>query len=201
MVPRSPVLKSDILRLEILVYDFTVVDEAGIPLFIAEGLEVALHGYRMKPLEKRFDVTYRPTGISVPPLSLTSNGSARVHDAAYHLVSENAELEFETVVVPYVRGAEMDIQRTIMKLDTFQPLSLFLFAKAGVHGDAVQGFSRSLRKEYPIWTIRVAVFDGEWRAARREQASKALAAMETEELEMYVDKDGQVFAQIGRAHV
>lgn len=169
-----------------MVYDFTMVDETGNPLFVVEGLEVVLHGFRMKPLEKRFDVIYRPTGISVPPPASITHGSASV--------AGGAEPEYAIATVPYVRGSEMDIQRTISKLDAFQPLSFFLFAEAGVHGDAAQGFSRSLRREYPVWTVRVAVFDATWSAPDRAQASKTLAAMDTKDLDVYVDKDGQVFA-------
>ncbi|KAI0749982.1 hypothetical protein C8Q80DRAFT_660233 [Daedaleopsis nitida] len=167
-----------------LTYNFTIADERGIPICVVDGLTVALHGYRMKPLDKRFDVLYRPTDISLSSYKdglPNGNGHANIG-------------ETPSLLIDYVRGEELKVQKQIAEYDPLQPLSLLLVAEEGLSGDAAQGFTRSLRKEYPVWTIRIVAFDASWTDTQRHSAAKSLLFRQTEDVEMRVDAEGAVSA-------
>ena len=175
-----------------------------------EGLEVALHGYRMKPLEKGFDVIYRSIDISLSRhndilAERTLNGNASNGNALHgiaangHFKSEFGECanrsttkESDILIFDYLRGKEMEVQHKIAHRDALQPLSLFFVSADSLDGDAAQGFARSLRKEYPVWTIYVAAFDHSWTQKQRIHAAMELTEMKTTELEMRVDADGSI---------
>ena len=50
-----------------ITYDATIVDDCGEALLIIEGVQVALHGYRVRQVERRYEVVYRPLGLSLSP--------------------------------------------------------------------------------------------------------------------------------------
>ena len=96
------------------------------------------------------------------------------------------------LILEYVRGEEMKLQAAITPLDVNEPWSILIVAEEGISGSASLGFSRSLRKEYPIWTVRVAVFASSWTLSQRAQASRDILSMETTDLEIAVNADGSV---------
>ena len=97
-----------------------------------------------------------------------------------------------TLVLPYVRGKEADIQRSLMEHDPLQPLSLLFFSSAGLDGDAAKGFTRALRREFLGWSTRLIIFESVWTAGQRIKALQALGKISLDEPELYVDGDGTV---------
>ena len=167
------------------------MDDEGIPLCMFERLEVRLHGYRLKKPDKRFDLTYEPTDIRLslhqgtPPLS---NRECTSFTGIWARSDET-----HTLVLEYVRQEEMKIKAAILSLDVNQPWSILVVAEEGLSGDASLGFTRSLRKEYPNWTVRVAVFSPSLGILHRVHASRELAAMKLDEPELKLDADGLIY--------
>ncbi|KAI1783602.1 ketoacyl-synt-domain-containing protein [Ganoderma leucocontextum] len=180
---------------EVATYNVTIADEEGVPLCMFERLEVSLHGYRLKKLEKRFDLTYEPTNLR---LSL-QQGTPSLSGGEWELIAPFAGVlarsdETHTLVLEYVREEELKLQVAILSLDVNHPWSILVVAEEGLSGDASLGFTRSLRKEYPIWTVRVAVFASSVAFSQRAQASRELISIKTDDLELNVDADGSILA-------
>lgn len=107
----------------------------------------------------------------------------------------------ETLVYEYIRGDEMSIQAAILSLDSSASYTLLFIADDGLNGDAVFGFTRALRKEYPLWTIHAAVFDAMWDPTQRAKAAQELLAVCKDEPEVKIDSTGAVFVpRIQLAH-
>ena len=60
-----PTLVKSNVDTEGITYDATIVDDRGEALLILEGVHVALHGHRARKLERRYEVVYRPLGLSL----------------------------------------------------------------------------------------------------------------------------------------
>ena len=86
----------------------------------------------------------------------------------------------------------MDIQGRLASLDSLQPLSLFFTTTDGIDGHPALGFTRALRKEYPVWDVRIVVFDPSWTDAQMIAAVRDLLSQPSKELEMHVDAEGNV---------
>ncbi|KAI0694299.1 ketoacyl-synt-domain-containing protein [Cerioporus squamosus] len=161
-----------------MVYDFTITDPHGAPLLVIEELEVTLHGRTPEPVElNRYQLVYRPAGQSI-----TQPEQASPTD------QDDPSIRF----IQYVRGQEMNIRDEIALHDPLQPLSLVFIAKDGMDGDSAIGFTRSLRREYTVWNIRVVVFASTWTDTQISAAAPNLTSMRSEELEMFVDAEGAV---------
>ncbi|EJF59192.1 ketoacyl-synt-domain-containing protein [Dichomitus squalens LYAD-421 SS1] len=175
------------------VYDVTIANEEGVPLCIFERLEVSLHGHRLKKIDKRFDLTYEKTNLRLlpPPATPPSSGGEWefVTPFAGTLACSDDE---HSLILEYVHGEEMKLQAAILPLDVNEPWSILIVAEEGINGSASLGFSRSLRKEYPFWTVRVAVFASPWTLPQRAQALRILLTMDTTDLEIIVDTDGLI---------
>ena len=145
---------------------------------------------------------YQPGKISLSPYRPIAhehlNGFVNGHicqgtnDALVENDNELSILSPNTLVLPYVRGKEADIQRSLMEHDPLQPLSLLFFSSAGLDGDAAKGFTRALRKEFLGWSTRLIVFKTVWTAGQRIKVLQALGKMSLDEPELYVDGDGTV---------
>lgn len=86
----------------------------------------------------------------------------------------------------------MRIQAEIASHDLSEPLTLFFTTWDGVDGDAAAGFTRALRKEYRLWTIRLVVFDASWTAYQISRAIRELFSLDTKDEEMKVQTDGSI---------
>ncbi|KAJ7463693.1 hypothetical protein FB451DRAFT_1042909, partial [Mycena latifolia] len=62
-------------------------------------------------------------------------------------------------VYSYEFGKETELQRQIGDLDTAASLTMYLLAIHGRDADAAIGFCAALRKDIPVWDIRLAVFE------------------------------------------
>ncbi|KAH9942788.1 ketoacyl-synt-domain-containing protein [Amylocystis lapponica] len=128
----------------------------------------------------------------------TRNASNESITPAMHVQSSKCSSEGSSptlpppLVVEYARGTEMDIQKLILGLDPLSETSIWFTASAGLDGDASVGFTRSLRKEYRTWTIRVAVFDLSWTTDQRMRAVRYLSSEPECEVELFIDADGSV---------
>ncbi|OBZ73483.1 Nonribosomal peptide synthetase 14 [Grifola frondosa] len=205
---------------ESIVYDILLVDEDGIPLCSIEGLEVAIHGYSLKRLDHRYEVVYERTHLFVTGLGKANRVPicSGQHDVGYthqygpingaakpnghprdvgmngHVsppVKYDTEPSFS--LLHYHRGEEMQIQQLVKTLDPLSEICLWFVASAGLDGDASLGFTRSLRKEYRSWTIRVAVFDAIWTGKQMKRAVGDLVKKPGVEDELWIDSNGSVF--------
>ena len=68
-------LMSD-MHLDSITYNATIVDEVGAPICDLQGVDVALHGHRAKPLSSRYEVVYRPVGFSLSNVHCATELSA-----------------------------------------------------------------------------------------------------------------------------
>lgn len=182
-----------------ITYNITITDDAGLPLCVIEGLEVALHGYRLSALERRrFSAAYIPTGVS---LSLSksigsdiTHGNTNPEPSQPLNANEPGTYDLEMLVIPYVRGMEIEIQRRIANLDPLQTVSLTFETEYGPDGDAAQGFTRSLRKEYLSWKIRLISFHNSWTPPQRSKAIADLVRIYPDKLDVQVEEDGTVLS-------
>ncbi|KAI0917633.1 Type I Iterative Polyketide synthase (PKS) [Taiwanofungus camphoratus] len=176
--------------------DLSITDEDGVCLCSFEQLEVAIHGRTEKKLEKRYEVSYQPSRLSVDrqPIkaNLAVNGSqvSGIKKSPVH--SWKIQEDPSTLLIPFVRGQEMELQSLIKSLDPLAELSLCFIASTGLNGDSSLGFTRSLRKEFQSWTVRAVVFDGEWTNEEKTQVALHLTTQPDCEPEVLVKADGSV---------
>lgn len=138
-----------------------------------------MHGSTVKKVTKRFEVVHAQSDI-------TLQRTTRVVEAPK---SESIPL-----ILEYVRGEELDLQKLLAPLDVLSPQSLWFHATAEHDGDASLGFTRSLRREYPFWAVNVTVFDRSWTLEEKTAAIYNLMAKPDCENELYVDAAGKVSA-------
>ena len=193
-----------------------ILDEQGAPILDISGIDVALHGHRVKALPSRFEVVYQPLGLTVGStreesdlsealrldishhkrLSSGSGTTTPSHSGTESVTGEStapsSDDNVSALILDYVRGEEIKLQTTLATLDVSEPLSLFFVAQGEFDGNAATGFTRSLRREYPSWTIRVATFDSSWPTVRVAQAWRELLSFEGKEVELQVDAEGSV---------
>ena len=201
-----------------ITYNAMILDEQGAPILDLSGIDVALHGHRVKALPTRFEVVYQPLGLTIgvphdaPALSealqldisrdarpASGSGSTTPSNSGSGSLSgvstpPSSNEDASAIVLDYVRGEEIKLQATLSTLDVSEPLSLLFIAQGALNSDAALGFTRALRREYPSWTLRVATFDPSWTPARVARASRELLAQVGKEVELKVGVDGSVSA-------
>ncbi|TBU55410.1 polyketide synthase [Dichomitus squalens] len=205
-----------------ITYNATIFDDLGTPICALLGIDVALHGHRVKTIPRRYEVIYRPIDLTlfsdhsgaalsgalnpdVPRYEQPSvdNGnrymtpSSLPNTGSGSTTGTSIPLSFNgeplrSLILQYVRGQEMNIQAYLATLDASEQSSVLFIAEEGPDGDASLGFTRALRREYPTWVIRVATFDPSWPPDRRAQASHELIYRAEKELELKVNADGSV---------
>ncbi len=198
-----------------ITYNAMILDEQGAPILDITGIDVALHGHRVKTLPNRFEIIYRPLGLTIgstgdaPEFSEAlrvdiydehpSSGSGSTTPSNFGTESVTGESttpssdgNASALVLDYVRGEEIKLQATLSTLDVSEPLSLLFVTRGELDSHAAAGFTRALRREYPSWTVRAVAFDSSWAPARVAQASRELLPLAGEEVELKVDVDGSV---------
>ncbi|KAJ7434506.1 acyl transferase domain-containing protein [Mycena galericulata] len=93
------------------------------------------------------------------------------------------------MMVPYAVGHEMAIQAPLRSLDDTFDRPIWLVASEGYDADGLQGFGRSLRREYPQWNIRLAAFAGCYSQADHSFIVDCLLPQTGMECEFFVDDD------------
>ncbi|KAJ7622413.1 acyl transferase domain-containing protein [Roridomyces roridus] len=61
-------------------------------------------------------------------------------------------------IIPYALGNEVDLQHRIKELDPGTPLDVYIATVEGRDGDSAMGLCAALRREFPGWSIRLAIF-------------------------------------------
>ncbi|KAI0358347.1 ketoacyl-synt-domain-containing protein, partial [Trametes cingulata] len=179
-----------------LSYNLTITDSSGVVFCLIDRLEVALHGVREKHIERRFEAVYRR--LDCPLVHRDCSAQAQASQADDNEVTQlscnGGPLPAPTstdapTAVRYVRGEEMLLQRIVASFDPFKPLSLLIVADSS-SSDAMFGFTRSLRKEYPAWVIQAAAFGESWTALQIAAAVPHILRIATDEPELLVDDAG-----------
>ncbi|OBZ78612.1 hypothetical protein A0H81_00230 [Grifola frondosa] len=171
-------------------------------------MEVELHGWSANHLDKRYELVYHKTELSVAA-ELTTKGSPVVTaqesgrtspssvgddsvDSGYATVKSASDANPNVFLIEYVRGKEMEIQQLVTRLDSLAELSFWFTASEGLDGDAALGFTRSLRREFRSWNVHIAVFDVVWSAEQWEHAVEELSTKQGVEDELLIDATGAV---------
>lgn len=77
-------------------------------------------------------------------------------------------------------------------LDALSSASVRLHASSGPDGDALTGFARALRKDFPSWSIHAVIFDISWSEEDVKTLLESLASRSDVEPEVLVDADGSI---------
>ncbi|KAI0325192.1 ketoacyl-synt-domain-containing protein [Cubamyces sp. BRFM 1775] len=196
-----------------LKYDLLVMTESGTPLYSVDELEITMYGQKEPRVESRYEIVYHqpgytilpdgellgPEGISTTRTSGESSPSGASSDSGYSSIEaispdrpkpRQSESTVRSKVLRYKRGRELDIQGIIKEIHADSQESLWLYAVAGTDGDALIGFSRALRKEYPSWSVHAVVFNVSWPDADIDAAMKTLSRQPALESEVFVEADG-----------
>ncbi|KAJ7799753.1 hypothetical protein B0H14DRAFT_3491310 [Mycena olivaceomarginata] len=93
------------------------------------------------------------------------------------------------MMIPYAVGEEMAIQTPLRSLDDTFDRPIWLVATEGYDADGLQGFGRSLRREYPQWNIRIAAFAARYSDNERRSIIERFLPQTGMECEFFVDGD------------
>ena len=75
-----------------ITYDATIVDDFGAPICDLRGIDVALHGHRVKALPNRYEVVYRPAGLTLS----NHHGAAALSEALQRGVPRDERSSVDT---------------------------------------------------------------------------------------------------------
>ncbi|KAJ7865588.1 hypothetical protein B0H14DRAFT_3133338 [Mycena olivaceomarginata] len=173
-----------------LEYDVVLADNTGRRLCTMIGFEVAVHGQGyMSKQDPAFELVLATADLSVTPSRRSLSHSAE-NDSQPPLLS--VDPDHKSLVVAYVRGKEMMLQQCLSEHNPDDSLLLWVVATARMDGDAAFGLTRSLRREYKIWIVRLAIFDSSWSRTEINHAMRALQDSFHAEPELVVDSSGAV---------
>ncbi|KAH9934268.1 putative polyketide synthase [Fomitopsis serialis] len=102
------------------------------------------------------------------------------------------DLNAKLRIFRYHRGGEMSLQQAVGSLNPSDRELLCFITAEGLDGDAILGFTRSLRKEYRSWRVFCVVFPSSWPFAELEETARSLCAHPLAEDEMLVQGDRSV---------
>ncbi|KAJ6492508.1 ketoacyl-synt-domain-containing protein [Mycena vitilis] len=175
-----------------LEYDVVIVDNTGTRLCTMIGFEVALHGQGpTHGLDAAFELVSQRTELLLEPRDLSPDSDfaeTRLPLQPFSTVGSKPK----RLVVEYFRGQEISMQFRLRGYSPDDPLLLWVVAMAGIDGDAALGFTRSLRREYKDWVVRLAIFHSSW---SRTEIQSVLRLLEDQspDLEFFVDTAGAVY--------
>ncbi|CCM04656.1 uncharacterized protein FIBRA_06840 [Fibroporia radiculosa] len=202
--------------LESLVYNVSVTDETGECICTIEELEVGLHGHSITRPKRGFQVVYRradyghtrsrtervPSGLSEAGISRPFSSDNIISLESPTAIGNNAHpahaslnvvyLSSTVIVVGFKRGEEISLQPLVSSMDPLATISLWFTATEGIDGEASLGFTRSLRREYPSWSVRHIIFSTKWTFEERVEEVRYLASVPQCEDETLVLADGSI---------
>jgi hypothetical protein len=175
------------------VWDCVLVDTFGTPLCTLQGLEVATHGHLLtQPVSRRFEVTYKALDVTVPlPTMKASSALPTLHVADLCRVVRDPS-DSDHVFVFFRHRSEVILQAAVAKLDEMSPLTIWFLAPAGLHADAALGFSRSFRREYLAWRVRLVIYSGLWAEDALVDSLQTISAHPHIEDEVHLDIEGRI---------
>lgn len=99
-------------------------------------------------------------------------------------------------IIWYDRGRELEeLQQVVRSLDPLHKESLCFISSVDAGGDALLGFTRSLRREYKLWTICCIILPSKRPSYSLEDVAREVLAYPSSEQEIFVDTDGTVCAE------
>ncbi|KDQ18683.1 hypothetical protein BOTBODRAFT_154644 [Botryobasidium botryosum FD-172 SS1] len=101
-------------------------------------------------------------------------------------------LRQDPVMLWYSQGDEMSLQARILDLNQDEGLCLWFIVSQETDGDAALGFSRSLRREIPMWDIHLAIFEGTWTIEGQVDTIRRASNNAGVELEVKFNQDGDI---------
>ncbi|EJU06376.1 polyketide synthase [Dacryopinax primogenitus] len=128
------------------------------------------------------------------------NVVARLRDAdgPFVMLAGQKDVDISPVAAPaigevlqYRLGHEGQIQHVFKKYSPEDSPTFWIAAPEGLDGDGVLGFARSLQKEFPTWTIKLAVFSGERTEAEQKRLLSAWSSRLQHEWEVHFDLHGE----------
>jgi hypothetical protein len=141
-------------------------------------VQVERHGHlTIPPVTERFVMDYQTTGARV--IRNHKNDFARKDKRII-------------VVVPFIHGKELDIQKKLFEYSHSDPLILWFTAVKEEQGPAAIGFTRSLRREFPGWQVHLTLFDSAWPVEEHKELVTGQLAFKNIEPETFVNVDGVV---------
>ncbi|KAF8530083.1 putative polyketide synthase [Hysterangium stoloniferum] len=95
------------------------------------------------------------------------------------------------VIFHYQRGSEGRLRTQLIAQDA-PGLSVWLFSESGFNGDAGMGFSRSLRREYPLWDIHFVIFERTRSEGDMVEHVSQLSSIRGLELDILIDSKEEI---------
>jgi hypothetical protein len=156
----------------------------GVRLCTLESLGIQQHGASISdPPSERYELLHVPA----PLPSLVNCRDPSVPDPIAPIITLPAFMH----IIKYKRGEEMLIQSQLGRYNTWDPEAFWFVAMSNDQG--AFGFTRSLRREYAAWNIKLVVFDASWLEPERDRALQKLVNMEQDlEDELFIDTEGRV---------
>ncbi|KAJ8514907.1 hypothetical protein ONZ45_g7609 [Pleurotus djamor] len=163
-----------------LCYDVVGCDEDGIPLFTLNNLKLRLHLVEPpRSVTMRYDIVEQQ--VFDDSLTVSSPGQASLF---------NTEMD---ICFHFVEGREAGLRSHLSKLENTHMLTIWITALNGASADKATGLFRALVKEYPNWTMRMALFDEVFDThGARMLALRRLPASLNDESEFTFASDGYI---------
>jgi hypothetical protein len=106
---------------------------------------------------------------------------------------EVRDLTDALTIVPYVVGNEMAAQQILEAIDDAFEQPIWIVASEGIDGHGLEGFGRTLTKEFPQWNIRLATFASVYTDSDRAFIISKYLPQTGTEREFVVDTDMDIF--------
>ncbi|KAJ8495115.1 hypothetical protein ONZ45_g12996 [Pleurotus djamor] len=162
-----------------LTFDIDVIEPSGRILCSLNGVYCSAHLLRHPdPVLQRYDILHTTLAPVLDPSK----------PAFESLWNPETDLLFH-----YTDRAEMELQLYVRSLDHSQRLNIWITVIEGRAADEITGISRVLRKEFPAWIIRLAIFAPCFSSDdSRTLALGRLSASDTLEIEFEFSSTGSI---------
>jgi hypothetical protein len=178
-------------------FDCAISTITGTRLCTLEGLGIEQHGASVaEPLSTRYELVYRPTDVALlvrdhSSPGIAPNNSVLAMNGDSGLLSSEPPRRSPYRILTYRRGEELLIQQEISTLHAWDTHTFWFIGSKDDEG--AFGFTRSLRREYPSWTVNLVLFDASWSLPQIQSAVAEIANNpDGMENELVVDSAGRV---------
>ncbi|KAK7035340.1 hypothetical protein VNI00_011871 [Paramarasmius palmivorus] len=155
-----------------VLHDIVLTDSAGIPFCTMKGFRIAKHRITPPPnVSRAFDVVWRNLETS------RDDDGGLFHPRSF--------------VFNYHMGEEVDLQWLLSGMNASQSLDIWILASRGIDGSAAIGMLRAVRREYPVWNLRVVLFPETYPEDMWVQHLETLPRSFVDEPEIMVSDSGE----------